>query len=138
MDQEVADKFSADFSTALELLSVFNQAIVTAYIDQQGADSEILQEILPNIHEVHQRHKELIETMPDPYVRQITNYLIEYCELCKSTFSAFSQTGEVNIEELEAMAARGIPEQGTPEPVPTVNEPAPAPQAQVDDLISLG
>jgi hypothetical protein len=135
MNQEVADKFSADFSTTLELLSVFNQAIATAFIDRTGADNEILQEILPNVHEVHERLKELDETMPDPYVREIIRYLMDYCELCKSSYSTFSQIGELDIEALEEMAARGIPQQqqGPPSPV----RPAQQPAQTVDDLISL-
>ena len=149
MTQAAADKFSRDFSSALELLHMCNQAITTAKMENLGPGDEMLQEMLPNVNEVHHRLLELQPTMPDPYVRKIIDYLIGYCELCKQCYSVFSQTGDVDTDALAEMAARGIPKEedfevkrkpvpAQPEMAPAPVAPAPAPpQQQVDDLLDL-
>jgi len=71
MDQDSADKFSHDFAEAYELLQMFNRAIVEAYQKNIGPHENILEEILPNVNEVHQRLKELKPTII---------YLINLCK----------------------------------------------------------
>jgi hypothetical protein len=137
MTQDIADKFSADFSMVFELLSMFNQALVTAFVDEIGPEDEEVQEILPNINEAHQRLKELRLTMPDPYVRTVIDYLIDYCCLCKSSYADLSTKGELSIDALAEMAGRGIPQPGAP-PAPPRPEPQPQPQpADAIDLLGI-
>jgi hypothetical protein len=123
----MADKFSADFSTALELLGMFNDAITNAFVEQTGPYDEVLQQIYPNVNELHQRLKELKPTIPDPYVTRVITYLEEYCELCKTEYSSFARSGELDVDALAEMASRGLPEQ------------APPPRTDlVDDLLDFG
>lgn len=150
MTPETAQKFSQDFSSAVELLTMFNQCIVNALIDNLGPDDEMLQEILPNVNEVHQRVLELKPTMPDPYVLRIIDYIDEYCQICKQAYRDYAQAGTFDIDSLANIAGRGIPQPGdvpqqhipapiptpAPAPMPVPQRPAPAPV--VDDLLDLG
>jgi hypothetical protein len=114
MNEAMISKFSADFSAAHELLSMFNQEIVTALVDGLGPDDEMLLEVLPNVNEIHRRLVELKQTMPDPYVIRIIAYLEEYCELCKLSYASFAREGVFDIDALAEMAGRGIPQPDSP------------------------
>jgi hypothetical protein len=142
LNQAMADKFSADFSATLQLLVVFNEAIVTAFVENLGPDDEMLQQIYPNVNEVHMRLKELKPTIPDPYVTRIIGYLEEYCELCKAQYTSFAKAGILDIDALAEMAGRGIPEQTPVQSQRAVAKPPPAQArpkqgAVVDDLLDF-
>jgi hypothetical protein len=137
MNEQMVAKFRADFSAAHELLSMFNQAIVDALVGDLGSEGEMLQEILPNVNEIHQRLRELKPTMPDPYVVRIIAYLEEYCELCKTSYANFVRDNTFDIDALAEMAGRRIPqpEQTAAAEIPELAE---RPQPASVDLLDLG
>ncbi|KAH0788032.1 hypothetical protein GPJ56_008064 [Histomonas meleagridis] len=162
MTPETANKFISDFSASYELLKMFNQAIITALNSGAGAEDKTLQEILPNVNEVHQRLIKLLPTMSDEYVKSIINYLIEFCKLYKASYNKFLKKGSFDVDALREIEAQGIPQReqkkpkkkttkkknaddlldliGTPQmPPPKQSSPQPAQQetSNTDDLLDL-
>lgn len=161
MTPKMQQKFSSDFSTAFELLSMFSQALITAKTQGIPADDETLIEMVTNVNEVNQRLTDLEDTMIDKYVLSIIHYLEDYCDICKQCYSLYSKDGQFDIELLQDISKRGIPTPNSPDshnnqpqrqqfqqqqfPQQQCQQQQP-PQAQppqqqqtiVDDLISLG
>lgn len=127
MTDAIVRKFTTELSGCLELLIMFNNAMQTAMNNHATADDPLLNELLPNIHEIHTRVKELKPTISNKYLLDVIAYIEQYCVACKEAFSDFSKVGTCNLEGLKQLAARGIPQQnGAPAPAPAP-KPAPAP-----------
>ena len=126
MTEKVAKKFTTELTGCLELLMMFNRAMQTAM--QTGARNDpLLDEILPNIHEIHVRIKELKPTISDKYVRDVISYIEEYCKLCKLAYSDFKQVGTCDLAGLNKIAAQGIPKrEGQIKAADPLQAPAPA------------
>jgi hypothetical protein len=133
MDEGMAKKFTKELTACLELLMMFNQAMNRAMENHASSADPLLNEILPNINEIHQRVKDLKVTINDEYVLNVISYIEEYCEACKIAFSDFSQVGECDLEGLNKLAARGIPKREEK----NVSAPQPIPQQPVPNLIDL-
>ena len=137
MTDKIAKKFTTELTACLELLQMFNQAMQQAMQNHAPPNDPLLNEILPNIHEIHVRIKELKPTINDKYVLDVLSYIEEYCQACKIAFSDFTQVGECDLEGLQRLAAKGIPKRGgasapvpaPAQPAPPAPAPAPAPQA---------
>ena len=83
MTQKSAQKFKEDFMVSYNLLEIFSDEMSVAL--DKGVDEciDTLNEMLPNVNEVHQRLKNLEMTMDDKHVLKIIDYLKRFCELCK-------------------------------------------------------
>jgi hypothetical protein len=109
MTEKAAKKFTTELTGCLELLMMFNRAMQTA-MTTGSRDDPLLDEILPNIHEIHVRIKDLKPTISDKYVKDVISYIEEYCKLCKQAYSDFKQVGTCDLDGLNKIAARGIPQ----------------------------
>lgn len=130
MTEKAARKFTTELTGCLELLMMFNRAMQTAM--QTGSrDDPLLDEILPNIHEIHLRIKDLKPTISDKYVRDVISYIEEYCKLCKLAYSDFKQVGTCDLAGLNKIAAKGIPQRdGQIKAAAPLQAQAPAPAFQ--------
>ncbi|KAH0788278.1 hypothetical protein GPJ56_007752 [Histomonas meleagridis] len=116
MTQEIANKFGQDFAISFELLNAFTDSIISASHQDLGPNFHTIQEILPNVNEIHQRLKELKPSMKDEYAREVIDFLIEYCLLCKQSYNDYRQIGEFDESLLRGMEHRGIPRRHSPPP----------------------
>lgn len=109
MTEAIAKKFTAELSGCVELLMMFNMYMQELMNSNAEKTDSILDQILPNIHEIHVRVKELKPTISDAYVKAVLNYIEEYCVACKVAYSDYNQVSTCDIEGLKALAQRGIP-----------------------------
>ena len=130
MTDKIAQKFTTELSACLELLIMFTQAMTNAVNTNASSNDPLLNEMLPNIHEIHTRLKELKPTISDKHVRNIITYIIEYCQAAKLAFSDFTNVGTCDLQGLNELASRGIPKRGEAYPKPN-GQPLPAAQPQL-------
>jgi hypothetical protein len=108
---ELSSKFLSDFSEVFEMLTIFNERLVTSFLEGIGAEDPWLRAVVPKLSELERRLKELKPTITDPYLVHVIAYLEEYCELCKASYSSLVADGAFDIDVLAEMAGKGIPQQ---------------------------
>ena len=111
MTPEVARKFIREFTACYELLQMFAQCLTAAVQGNQQNDA-MLNEILPNIHEMHLRLKDLKPTIADKHTREIISYLIDFAQSCKTAYHDYTTIGSCDVEYLNTLIQKGIPKNG--------------------------
>ena len=112
---EIIEKFRNDFQDCVDMLQMFSSLLNKAATEHKTADDPLIQEIFPNILEIHNRLKELATSMPDQYIVSIINYLCEFCEEAKAAFRSLSSTGYVDVTAINEVSSRGLPKPGQPQ-----------------------
>ena len=79
-------KFFRELDSALEMLTVFSECLITTFAEESDPKSPLLTEILVNSRELEKRTDKLLPTLSKPALRSYCSKIFELAKVCNESY----------------------------------------------------
>lgn len=100
LTSDMRAKFIEQFDTCAEMITIFSQFLISAYLDKTGVSTPVIKEILPNIREIELRTEKLLPTFKDFQMKSYCSAIYNFASVTVEFHDAMKKEKSFDISRV--------------------------------------